>query len=90
MHLHVLASLASSQGQPIRSARLWGAAEAMYESINTVFSPLEHRLFGPDIATARARLDKEAWEAAWAEGGAMTTEQAVTYALERGNGTAHD
>jgi predicted ATPase len=90
VHLHVLASLASSQGQPIRSARLWGAAEAIYESINTVFSPLERRLFGPYIATARARLDEEAWEAAWAEGRAMTTEQAVVYALERGNGTAHN
>ncbi len=82
--------LASSQGQPIRSARLWGAAEAIYESINTIFSPLERHLFGPYIATARAWLDEEAWEAAWAEGRAMTREEAVVYALERGNGTAHD
>jgi predicted ATPase/DNA-binding XRE family transcriptional regulator len=90
VHLHVSASLASSQGQPIRSARLWGAAEAMYESINTVFSPLERHLFGPYIAAAHAQLDEVAWEAAWAEGRAMTREQAVVYALERGNGTAHN
>ena len=51
----------------------------MYESINTVLSPLERRLFGPYIATARARLDEAAWEAAWAEGRAMTPEQAVAY-----------
>ena len=90
VHLHVSASLASSQGQPIRSARLWGAAEALYEGIGTVFSPLERHLFGPYIAAARAQLDEAAWEDAWAEGRVMTTEQAVVYALERGDGTAHD
>ena len=82
VHLHVLASLASLQGEPIRSARLWGAAEAIYEGINTVFSPLERRLFGSYIATAHARLDEVAWEAAWDEGRAMTLEQAVAHALE--------
>ena len=90
IHLHVSASLASSQGQFIRSARLWGAAAALYEGISTVFSPLERHLFGPYIAAAHARLDEEAWEVAWAEGQAMTTQQAVAYALQRGNGTAHD
>jgi non-specific serine/threonine protein kinase len=83
VHLHVAASLASREGEPVRSARLWGAAEALYESISTVFSPLERRrLFGPYITAARARLDEAAWEAAWAEGRAMTPEQAVAYALE--------
>lgn len=69
VHLHVSASMASWQEQPIRSARLWGAAEALYEGINTVFSPLERHLFGPYTAAARARVDETAWEAAWAEGG---------------------
>ena len=90
IHLHVAASLVSSQGQFIRSARLWGAAAALYGGISTVFSPLERHLFGPYIAAAHARLDEEAWEVAWAEGQAMTTQQAVAYALQRGNGTAHD
>lgn len=90
IHLHVSASLVSSQGQFIRSARLWGAAAALYGGISTVFSPLERHLFGPYIAAAHARLDEEAWEVAWAEGQAMTTQQAVAYVLQRGNGTAHD
>jgi hypothetical protein len=89
VHLHVSASLASSLGQPIRSARLWGAAEALYEGISTVFSPLERQLFDPYIAAVRTQLDEAAWEAARAEGRAMTTEQAVAYVLKRGNGTAH-
>jgi tetratricopeptide (TPR) repeat protein len=90
LHLHVSATLASSRGASIRSARLWGAAEALYESISTVFSPVERRVFGPYIAAARARLDEAAWEAAWAEGRAMTTEQAVEYALKAGDGATHD
>ena len=83
VHLHVSASLASSQGEPVRSARLWGAAEALYENISTVFSFLERRrLFGPFITAAHARLDEVAWEAAWAKGRAMTPQQAVAYALK--------
>jgi predicted ATPase len=83
VHLHVSASLASSRGESVRSARLWGAAEALYENISTVFSPLERRrLFGPYITAARARLDEVAWEASWAEGRAMMPQQAVAYALE--------
>jgi hypothetical protein len=34
------------------------------------------------VAGARAQLDEEAFEAAWAEGRAMTLEQAVEYALD--------
>jgi len=31
---------------------------------------------------ARAQLDETTWAAAWAEGRAMTLEQAITYALD--------
>ncbi len=33
------------------------------------------------LAEARAGLDRRRWEEAWAEGRAMTTEEAVEYAL---------
>lgn len=82
VHLHVLASLESQQGHQIRSARLTGAAEAMYRGIDNVFSSVEGRLFGPYAAAARARLGDTAWEAARDEGREMTPEQAVAYALE--------
>ena len=72
---------AQAQGKPIRSARLWGAAEALRESFGVTFSPVERHFYGPYIAAARAQLDEETWEAAWAEGGAMTPEQAIEYAL---------
>ena len=36
-----------------------------------------------DIAAARAKLDAATWEAAWADGRAMSLEQAVAYAFEQ-------
>jgi hypothetical protein len=38
------------------------------------------------VAEARARLEAEAWQRAWAQGRAMTLEQAVEYALEGAGG----
>jgi hypothetical protein len=34
------------------------------------------------VTTARASLDEDAFAAAWAEGQAMSLEQAIAYALE--------
>jgi DNA-binding CsgD family transcriptional regulator len=80
-HLYVLAALASSQGQPVRSARLWGAAEDLREAIGTIFSPLERYVYGPYISAAHTQLDEAAWGAAWAEGRARGLEVTVEYAL---------
>jgi non-specific serine/threonine protein kinase len=80
-YLHVAASLAGSQGKAARSARLWGAAEALREAIGTVLSPFERHLYEPYFTAARAQLDEAAWKAAWAGGHAMTTEEAIEYAL---------
>ncbi len=80
-HLHMSAALAGSRGHPLRSARLWGAAEALREAIGTIFSPIECYFYEPYIAAARAQLDEAAWEAAWAEGRAMGLEATAECAL---------
>jgi predicted ATPase/DNA-binding CsgD family transcriptional regulator len=82
-NLNVAAALAGSQGQAERSARLWGAAEALREAIGVVFSPFERSYYEPYIIAAKAKLDEAAWEAAWAEGRAMAPEKAVEYALDQ-------
>lgn len=79
--LQIPAASAQAQGKPVRSVRLWGATEALREGIGDTFSPAERHLYGHYIATAHAQLDEETWEAALAEGGAMTPEQAIEYAL---------
>nr|MBA3472253.1 AAA family ATPase [Rubrobacter sp.] len=82
--LHASAALAGSEGQPARSARLWGAAESLREVTGAILSPVELHVYKPYIDAARTRLDEAAWEAAWAEGKVMTPEEAVEYALAKG------
>jgi DNA-binding CsgD family transcriptional regulator len=79
-----LACVAAAQGWPVRAARLWGAAEGMSETYGTHFTRAGHSLIDYDgrLDAARSQLDEAAWTAAWAEGRAMNSEQAVEYALE--------
>ena len=67
------------------SARLWGAAEAILEPIEGVAYPYatDRSIHDRRVAAACERLDEETWTRAWAEGRAMTTEQASEYALEK-------
>jgi DNA-binding NarL/FixJ family response regulator len=78
----VAAVLAGSQGQAVRSARLWGAAEALREAIGAGLVPVERHYYGLHIAAARAQLDRAAWQAAWNEGRTTSPERAIDYALE--------
>jgi predicted ATPase/DNA-binding SARP family transcriptional activator/DNA-binding CsgD family transcriptional regulator len=81
-----LAGAEAARGEPGRAARLWGAAEALREEIG--IDSLSHwDLYGYDyegrVSAARNMLgDEEAWERAWAEGRAMTPDQAIEYALD--------
>ena len=44
--------------------------------------PRDQASYERDVATTRARLDEDTFTTAWAEGQAMTLEQAIVYALE--------
>jgi hypothetical protein len=73
---------AASQAQLERAARLWGAAQAQRQVIGAGL-PLGVRLdLERAVTAARAQLGEEAFAAAWAEGRAMTLEQAIAYTLE--------
>ena len=76
-------AFAASEGRPRRAAHLWGAAEALLEAIEaTAYTYRADRsLHQGQVSAARARLDETLWTAAWAEGRAMSSEQAVEYAL---------
>ena len=77
-----LAGVATRQGDPERAARLFGAAEALGEarSVTPSFPPTQ-ALYERDPATTLSKLDAETFAAAWAEGRAMTPQEAVTEAL---------
>ena len=80
--LEGLAWVACAEGQAKRAARLFGAAEALREAIGAPLHPVERDVYDRAVAAARAALSEEAFATAWAEGRAMTMEQAVAYALE--------
>jgi non-specific serine/threonine protein kinase len=76
-----LACVASGRGQADRAARLFGAAETLRETIGVALLPAERADHERAVAAARAGVDDGAFAAAWAEGRAMTLEQAAEYAL---------
>jgi predicted ATPase/DNA-binding SARP family transcriptional activator/DNA-binding CsgD family transcriptional regulator len=78
--LHVSALAASAQGRPLRSARLWGAAETLLEALGTNLSPVGRYHYMSYIAAARAQTEETAWEDAQAEGSQMSPAEAVAYA----------
>jgi predicted ATPase/transcriptional regulator with XRE-family HTH domain len=82
-----LASLGSAAAlgeEAERAARLWGAAERLRSALGCRPAPAARATYERAVAAARAQLGEEAFAAVWAEGRAMTLEQAIAYALEVG------
>ncbi|MDE3089921.1 MAG: tetratricopeptide repeat protein [Chloroflexota bacterium] len=80
--LEGFAGLRVSQRYPIRAAQLFGAAEALRKATGIPVPPYRRADYAHHLAAVRARLDEEAFAKAWAEGRALTLEQAIEYALE--------
>jgi non-specific serine/threonine protein kinase len=78
------AVLAALDGRPARATRLWGAAEALRESIGLAIVLWDHvpTDYEGQLAAARSRLGEEAFVVAWEEGKVMTPEEAIAYALD--------
>ena len=82
--LSAMSDVAQTQGQTQRSAQLAGAA-AIYlpDNVRARMRPIERLDYERIMIAARARLGSPDYATAWAEGAAMTLEQAVVYALSR-------
>jgi non-specific serine/threonine protein kinase len=79
--LEGLAGLAGAKAQGGRAARLWGAAEALRKSIGAPLSSEGRQYFERSMVATRAQLGEAAWEAAFAQGMAMSAEEAAEYVL---------
>jgi tetratricopeptide (TPR) repeat protein len=88
--LEVLAFIANSQtpsstGESSaylkRAARLLGAAEALREASQSEMTPEEQTEYDREATALRAKLDPATFNAAWAEGRAMTIEQTIEFAI---------
>jgi tetratricopeptide (TPR) repeat protein len=74
----------ASEGEPgaLRAARLWSAAEALREEIGSPMPPSERVEYDRQLREARAAVGEAGFAAAWAEGRALTLEEAISRALD--------
>lgn len=79
--LEGLAIQAAARSQADGAVRLLAAAAAVRETISELPSLSRRDILDRLLETARAKLGGEAYAAAWAEGRAMSLDQAVEYAL---------
>jgi ATP/maltotriose-dependent transcriptional regulator MalT len=79
--LQDLAGAAAALGENVRAARLWGAAEALRADTGVAWQPEDRLLHEPLLMAIGSRLDKAAFEEAFAEGKAMNLADAAEYAL---------
>jgi predicted ATPase/DNA-binding SARP family transcriptional activator len=80
--LEGFAKVAARYGNAARAANLLGAAEALRQAIGAPLNGAERSELDQDVVVTRNQLGERIFEAAWAEGRAMTMEQAVEYALK--------
>jgi DNA-binding CsgD family transcriptional regulator len=83
--LECLGTLAGEVGSHREAARLFGATAAMRER----FTSARFKIYDPGyeaaLAALRDAMDESDFDAAWAEGAALSTEEAIAYA-QRGRG----
>ena len=76
-----IARIAIAEGDAERSVQLLGAAESIHKIIGPRLSLFDHHSRASVLKTLRSILGEAAFASAWAKGMAMTTEEAVVYAL---------
>ncbi len=83
--LECLAAVAAEAGSYQEATRLLGAAHTIRERIGAVRFKVHDATYEAMVATIRNSLDENDFDAAWAAGTALSTEQVVAYA-QRGRG----
>lgn len=80
--LESFAFIAKAQEEDQRAAKLFGAAEILRENPILPMNPMEQIEYDREVNDLRANMDEVTFAKAWAEGRAMTMEQAIAFALE--------
>jgi predicted ATPase/class 3 adenylate cyclase/DNA-binding CsgD family transcriptional regulator len=83
--LECLADLARAAGRHREAARLFGAAYAARERVGAVRLKVWDEGYGTSLASVRDTLGENGFESTWAEGAALSVEEAIAYA-QRGRG----
>lgn len=83
--LECLARVAVLMGGHREAARIFGATAALRQRIGAVRSRVHHADVDASIVALHDAMGDDDFEAAWAEGAALSTEEAIAYA-QRGRG----
>jgi predicted ATPase/class 3 adenylate cyclase/DNA-binding CsgD family transcriptional regulator len=78
--LECLAGLAGSAGSHLEAARLFGAAQAIRERIGVVRFKVYDAGYEASVESVRNALGEAEFDAAWAAGLALSTDEAIAYA----------
>ena len=79
--LECFAFVAKAQEEPERALRLLGAAEILRERINIQMQPPERKEYDREVTGLHAMLSENEFKNYWAQGRAMTMDEAVELAL---------
>jgi DNA-binding CsgD family transcriptional regulator len=83
--LECLAALAGQDGSHREAARLFAAAEAIRQRMGAVRYKIYDADYQASVAALRDALGEKDFDSAWAEGAALSTDEAIAYA-QRGRG----
>ncbi|MDQ3646329.1 MAG: tetratricopeptide repeat protein [Actinomycetota bacterium] len=79
--LEISAGIAGASGDPVRAARLAGAADALRTAAGLPLAPPDRARFDRWMDVLRTAVSPEEFESCWKEGAAMTPQQATRFAL---------
>jgi DNA-binding CsgD family transcriptional regulator len=83
--LERIAKIAADAGRHQEAARLYGAADALRQRNGEIRFALHQGGYEASLATLRASMTDDDYASAWAEGTALSADEAVAYA-QRGRG----
>jgi non-specific serine/threonine protein kinase len=79
--LEGLAVVAAAENQSERAARLLGAAARLRQAIGAAVHPVDRSDHERAVAASQSALGSNAYDAAWAAGGAMRVDEVIAYAV---------
>ncbi len=86
--LECIGFIAVAQSQPQKAARLFAAAEALRESLESQMTTNERAEYDHHLLKLRGQLNEAEFAAAWAAGRALSMDEAIALALSSISGTA--
>ena len=76
------AFVANAKGQPLRAARLLGAAAVLRKSMGRAVDPGDRPDYESNLKSLKTQLGQATFESTWEEGAEMTYEQAIELAMK--------